>query len=430
MAVKTSVKSVLKSLDFSVDEETLRRFGRETRDFVSELKKKLRKERIDAEVSVGGSFAKETLVEKNVQDIDILVRFSWKIDGISKILEKIVRSVCKKEWKIKTVHGSRDYFEIERPGFVFEVIPVTKIRNPREARNVTDLSYFHVNYVRKKLGDKRLKREIRLAKKFFQAQEIYGAESYINGFSGYALECLIIYYKSLENLLKKLGKIRPKEKTIIDPEKKYKRKADILLELNESKRQGPIVLVDPTWRERNVLSALSWETFEKFQKVALQFLRKPRKEYFEKKDFDFSSYEKKAKKKGAEFLHFVLETNKQEGDIAGTKMKKFSGFLNSELRIGFDILSSDFRYNNGKKADFYLVLKSKKEIVRKGPPVKMKRHALVFRKKNTSVFTKSGVLYARIKAEKNARNFMKTWLSKRQNKNKMKEIGIVGVKVY
>ncbi|MBD3252791.1 hypothetical protein GF386_03610, partial [Candidatus Pacearchaeota archaeon] len=54
---------------------------------------------------------------------------------------------------------------------------------------MTDLSYFHVNHILKKIKkNKNLSDEIRLAKKFAYSQNCYGAESYIHGFSGYALE--------------------------------------------------------------------------------------------------------------------------------------------------------------------------------------------------------------------------------------------------
>ena len=55
-----------------------------------------------------------------------------------------------------------------------------------------------------------------------------------------------------------------------------------MLNLNESKLQSPIVFVDPTFKERNALAALSRETFEKFKKASKVFLRAPSKRYFEK----------------------------------------------------------------------------------------------------------------------------------------------------
>src|SRR3989344_5865150 len=95
------------------------------------------------------------------------------------------------------IHGSRDYFVVkENNNFEFEIIPTLKIKKPSEAKNIIDLSYFHVNYVRNKLKNKKLADEIKLAKAFIHYSDCYGAESYINGFSGYAVELLVIYYGS------------------------------------------------------------------------------------------------------------------------------------------------------------------------------------------------------------------------------------------
>src|SRR5207248_3084550 len=97
----------------------------------------------------------------------------------------------------------RDYFFLmadER--LVFEIVPVKKVKNPKQAENSTDLSYFHVKYINNKLKNRKLVKEILLAKAFLKAQEVYGAESWIHGFSGYSIECLIIYYKSLDKMLK------------------------------------------------------------------------------------------------------------------------------------------------------------------------------------------------------------------------------------
>ena len=66
------------------------------------------------------------------------------------------------------------------------------IKKGSDALNVTDFSPLHVDWVNKNV--KRLRDDIRLAKRFCKVNKLYGAESYIRGFSGYALELLISYY--------------------------------------------------------------------------------------------------------------------------------------------------------------------------------------------------------------------------------------------
>jgi len=353
------VKSTLRKLNFLLGDGELSELKKKTASFVSLLKSELKKKRIDAEVFVGGSFGKGTLTRSEGYDVDVFVRFDRKHKDLSKLLAKALKGFEKKvKLKVKKVHGSRDYYKFGGGGLEFEVVPVLRIKKIKEAENVTDHSYFHVNYVRRNAKNLR---EISLAKKFCKAQGVYGAESYIQGFSGYALECLIIYYGSFERMIRSLVKARA-EKLIIDPKKYYKRKKDVLVELNESKLNSPIILIDPTWKDRNVLAALSAETFRKFQKAAGKFLARPGERFFHKGKFDVE----KLKKKG-EFVHVVLETNRQAGDIAGTKMKKYSRFLVRNLEDYFVVLGSEFVYEGGQRGDFYVVVKSRGEIIRRGP---------------------------------------------------------------
>jgi tRNA nucleotidyltransferase (CCA-adding enzyme) len=408
---------ILDKMDFAPEKKELSELKKETANIVSKMREVVRKGKISAEVFVGGSYAKDTLIKKDKYDIDIFVRFDWKQDNISDLLEKILKKVMKD--KLTKIHGSRDYFRMIKNGIYFEIVPVTKIKKPEEARNVTDLSYFHVNYVKKRTS-KKLAREIRIAKRFCKAQEVYGAESYIKGFSGYGLECLMIYYKSFEKMLKELSKA--KERVIIDQEKIYKKKSDVLFELNESKLKSPVVLVDPTWKERNVLAALSKETFKKFQEAAKKFLKKPSEKFFEEKEINIEDLKKESKSKKAEFLHVKLKTERQKGDIAGSKLKKFGNFLTRELSKYFEILKKEFSYDDEKKGDLYLILRPKKESIKVGPPVKMKDHAKEFKKRNKNVFEKAGILHSRMKVDFSAKEFMKKF--KKEEKIKTKDMSI------
>ena len=354
------------------------------------------------------------------------MRFNWKYEDISKRLERIIKNVSKKlNFKIERVHGSRDYFRLfKEKKYIFEIIPVSRIKNPKEARNVTDLSYFHVNYVKRRIKGK-LAKEVLIAKRFCEAQNVYGAESYIQGFSGYGLECLIIYYKSFEKLAKEISKV--KERVIIDTEKKFKRKEDVLFELNESKIQSPIVLVDPTWKERNVLAALSRETFEKFQKALKEFLRKPSEKFFEIREFNEKELEKEAIKKKAEMIKISMGTERQKGDIAGTKMKKFSKFIEKEISKNYNIVKSEFVYFGEQHAIVYLIAKNKGTVERIGPPANLKKHALAFKKSNKKVIERKGILYAVINTNISLKDFAKKWA--KDNSRKIKEMDVKNVRI-
>ena len=421
-----NLKRVIENLDFSIPKKEFNIIKEETKEIVNILKKSIKDKKINAEVFLGGSFAKGTLTKSNEYDIDIFVRFDKREKDISKELEKLMNNLKNKN-SIEKVHGSRDYFKIFKDKKItFEIIPVLKIKNSKEAENVTDLSYFHVNYIKRKLNKNKI-RELQLAKRFFKANGFYGAESYIQGFSGYALECLIIYYKTFEDLLRRLIKVKNNDKLIIDVEKKYKNKSEILLELNESKINCPIVLVDPTWKDRNVLSALSYETFEKFQKLAKKFLKNPNKNYFYEKEINIIKLKNEAKRKKTEFVKIEIETDRQEGDIAGTKLKKFANFIFRELEKYYKIIKYEFTYNQEKKAEVYMIIKNRGEIIKQGPPIKMDKAVVAFKKVNRNTFVKSGKIYAKVVVERNAKTFLKNW--SKDKRKLMTDMGIIGIKI-
>ena len=418
-----NITKILKSIDLAPSKEKLKYLKANTKEIIRIINEKIRQNKIKADVFVGGSFAKNTLVNRENYDIDIFVRFDWKYKDLSSLLERIVRKFPK-EFKIERIHGSRDYFRFNKNNINFELIPVIKIKTPKEAKNVTDLSYFHVNYVKRKLKSD-LAKEVLIMKQFCEAQGVYGAESYIRGFSGYASECLIIYYKGFQKMANEIIKV--KDRIIIDPEKKFKKKEDALIELNESKLNNPIILIDPTWKERNVLAALSREAFDKFQESLKNFIKRPSAEFFKIKEINGDEIKNISNKNRAEFLHLIIETDRQEGDIAGTKMKKFSSFLSNQIEKYFEIIGKEFSYKEGKKADFFLAVKSRKEIDKIGPPSDMKDHAEQFKKKNKGFFIKNGVFHVKIKINFTAKTFLKTW--RNNYKSKMKDMGIINFEI-
>ncbi|MEK6898500.1 MAG: nucleotidyltransferase domain-containing protein [Nanoarchaeota archaeon] len=388
------MNSVINSFKKSLvpERDFLSEMTSETKEFIKLLEGEIRKQKARADVFIGGSFVKGTMLKSEKYDVDIFVRFNSedKILGLEKIISKVVKKIGKKCLK---VHGSRDYFQIDMGEFCFEVVPVLKISRPKDALNVTDLSYFHVNYVKRKARG--LEGEIRLAKAFFKASGVYGAESYIQGFSGYGVECLIIHYKSFLKMLKSI--VSSNEQIIIDSGKHYRNSREVLIELNESKRKGPIVLVDPTFKERNVLAALNKESFDKVRELAGRFLKAPSERFFIADEINLEALKRKAVKAKAELLVFNIETQRQAGDIAGTKMKKFSRFVERYLEKQYSILASEFDYSGADKAKVYFIVKPKKEVILRGPPAFMSEYVGVFRKKHRNAVLKRGRWYASAK---------------------------------
>lgn len=333
---------------------------------------------------------------------------------------------------VSLVHGSRDYFRVKiASNFFIELIPVLKVGKPEEAENITDLSYSHVKYLNKNLKSAKILDDIRIAKAFCYANNCYGAESYIRGFSGYGLELLVYHYGSFLKFIKAVIKINnlkvTRDKEIIDIEKHHKNKQAIMMDLNSSKLRAPIILIDPTYKQRNVLAALSEETFEKFRKECQRFLKSPSVKAFEIKKIDLERIKIDAKKNKHEFILLEAKTNKQEGDIAGSKLLKFYKHLGKEIGKYFEVKNKGFNYNQNQSARYFFVVKSKGKILHEGPFAKDKKNVKRFKKEHKNTFIKKGKVYAMQKIDFTLDKFMNDW--KKKTKRKMKEMSIHELKI-
>ncbi len=352
----------------------------------------------NAKVMLGGSTAKGTYL-KGDHDYDVFVRFNpenVEHSSISDILEESLQSVFD---NVVRVHGSRDYFHVEIDEFFFEFIPVLHVKSSAEAENVTDMSPLHVEHVTAKIQENPdMADEVRLLKQFCKAQRIYGAESYIGGFSGYMVELLVIHYGTFQKTLDAVSGWE--DRVVLDPEGHHK---DAMKALNESKLQSPLVMVDPVQPERNASAALKKEAFDTFREVADEYLSVPEEkqdEFFVVKPLDIDSF----KKLHSETDLFVVELDAQTGkpDVAGAKCYKAFQFMLRELQEhGFLVHASDWEYKDDRAVLLFAMDKKEldKEDIKKGPPLEMSEHVSSFKEEHSETFEKEGRIYAREKRE-------------------------------
>ncbi|MEK6945816.1 MAG: nucleotidyltransferase domain-containing protein [Nanoarchaeota archaeon] len=391
--------------------------------FLTRLKSRIKSLKLDAEIFVGGSYAKKTMIKKDKYDIDIFLRFDKKY-GEEKI-PLLMGSILKNE-NMELVHGSRDYFKKKISKNVYaELVPVRKIQNPKEAVNITDLSFLHVKYIGSKMKNKNILDEIRLAKAFCYANNCYGAESYVHGFSGYAIELLVHHYGNFEKFLRGIAK--SKEREIIDMEKHYKNKNLVMMDVNSAKLNSPIILIDPTYKQRNALAGLSSETLDKFKKACVEFLKNPKTESFEIKEIDFEKIRKISKKNKQNFVIIEVSTDRQQGDIAGSKLFKFFRFLDSEISKFFKVNKKEFVYSKQKSADYCFVAKSKGEFIVNGPKVNDQENIKNFKSRHKKTFIKKNRIFAKEKINYSLKDFLEAWVKK--NWKIMNEMGVSEIKI-
>ena len=308
----------------------------------------------------------------------------YETGKLSDILEKILAPL-----KPERVHGSRDYFIKMDKKMKYELVPVYDIGHASEIVNITDASPLHFRWLRKQeQKNPKLNDEIRLAKAFCKSAGVYGAESYIRGFSGHVLDILIFNYGSFMGLARNAAKW--KKPQVIDIYNIYKGEA--LQKLNEAKIISPLVLIDPIQPDRNAAAALGDEMFDRFIERAKAFLKKPSDKFFVKEKFSL----KKIRKKNTIVLIVTSLTGKK--DIVGSKLLHAFESIGKQLELnGFEIADSGWHWD--KKAYFWYNLKRMKipkEYIHDGPPVKAKPNFEQFTKKYRKTFVKNGRVYAKV----------------------------------
>src|SRR3989338_797246 len=374
--MKPILEEVLKGIKPSPKEE------REVRKMVNAVLASVRKAVPEATVVLGGSGEKGTRL-KGTQEADIFVKFPFSY--ANKDISSILGKKLKKKYAIKKLHGSRDYYQIDANRFIFEIIPIITIRNAQESFNITDVSPLHSRWVKK---HRQYVDEIRLTKQFMKSSRVYGAESYINGFSGYICEVLTIHYLGFAKLVKAMAKWS--EPVTIDTERHYKSK-NIFFELNDAKRSGPLIVIDPVQSNRNAAAAVSREKFNKAIEYSKEFLSNPSKKFFEIRSIEIN----KVNKDGSLFV-FTISPLSGKKDVIGCKLLKCFNYISQNLIAhNFSIIFSDWQWEN--KAEMYFEVKNdtlpEKEVI-KGPPERKKDFSRDFRKKHNDVYEENGVLYA------------------------------------
>ena len=367
---------------------------------------KLNNRLIAAEAVVGGSFAKDTWL-KGDHDIDIFVIFSKKYDSnkISGILEKILK---KSFFFIKKINGSRDYFQVNYKGYLFEVIPVMKIDNPNEAENIMDISPLHVSWVRDNASG--LNDEIRKLKLFMKSINCYGAESYMKGFSGYVSEILTIYYGSFEKVLK--NAVLWREYEIIDVKKRK-----IVIKNIDKSKLSLLIVIDPVQKERNAAAALSKEKFDLFIKKSREYLKSPSIEFFTKK-FLIPD----------DAIVLIVKPLKGRTDIIGAKLLKAFEFICDKLNEDFEV--SESAWNWEKKAVFWYKTRTKELSEYKkhyGPPIGDEINLEKFKEKwaGHKIFHENGRVYINVKRkETKLEPYLKNLINEEELKDKLKSIKI------
>jgi len=354
---------------------------KEVESFTKKIEAELKKAKVNAKLLVGGSVAKNTNL-KDSSDCDIFIRFdyeTYKEEDISSILKKVLSP-----FKPELVHGSRDYFQITG-SIDYEIVPVLDVEDPNLALNTTDMSPLHVDWVsaHPKMAD-----EIRLVKQFCKAQRVYGAESFIGGFSGHVIDILTIYYGGFLELLEASEKwVR---RIVIDPEKFYASSDQAIKVLNRAKLDSPLIVIDPVFKKRNAAAALTEEQYDRFKLSALAFLSCPSKDYFIVKEISpkilFEKY-------GTDLIIVSATPLVGKTDVIGGKLMKLFKLIRNQLNFyDFNVAFSDWVWDKKNPAILWFATEKKKLIPltkQVGPPLSVEDNVNMFKEKHPKTFVEN-----------------------------------------
>lgn len=215
------------------------------------------------DVILCGSIAKGTAV-KGTSDVDWFIRFEEKLTEmkIRRHIELLAAKLINRGFgECKLVNGTYTYIRTVYKGIEFNIVPCRYIEDVKYRVGITDITPFHVQFIKTKLSDEQ-KTDVVKLKVLLKEHGIYGAADNIKGFSGYVCEVLVYKYGSFGNVIFAYANIKDKTR-------------DAMLEIR-----------DPIDSTRFLDAAISMKNFGKFIQICrrhmgLGDIRKPSKDQSE-----------------------------------------------------------------------------------------------------------------------------------------------------
>ncbi len=320
------------------DEVKLKEFARKTLEISHQIAKKY-----NAKAMLAGSVTRGTwLPRKREFDVFILFPESLPEDKLEEYGLVIGKTVIKQlKGKFSVEYAQHPYASGKVEDVDIDIVPCYEVESAEKIKSAVDRTPFHVRYIEKNLP-MNLSDDVRLLKQLLSANNMYGADSKTQGFSGYVCELLIIHYGGFLKTVNAVARWMPGE--VIDSEKHYKKEEHN--HVRKSFKGNSLILIDPTDRNRNTASALSAENFLKFKKLAWMFIAKPMEQYFfvkKEKSLTNSGLEKALSLRKTELILIRFKPPKVVPDILWPQLRRFTERMANileETRYEFKVLRS------------------------------------------------------------------------------------------
>jgi len=342
----------------------------------------------DYEVTVQGSFAKDTFISGDV-DLDIfflLKPYKYSDRELEWLVARLSQCIEAKGIRVVLEYATHPYVTAYIGGIEVNIVPAFKVRDPSEIVSAVDRTPFHTQYVRKRLSEG-MRDEVRLLKAFMKGVGVYGAEVKVQGFSGYLAELLVINYGSFMNVLRGSLEWKP-FRTCIDIEGYYRSAKECLGKFPRS----VLIVVDPVDPKRNAAAAVGLRAFSKFRICAKLFLQKPSTKFFER----YEPYVKVSDLKRSilaacnsmhrKLVLIVSSTSHRSEDVVWGQVRRLERSLVNQLRSReLRILYVDSYFSSNESRAYTLVdIFHGESLVQlhEGPPAHVVENATKFVLKN------------------------------------------------
>ena len=220
-----------------------------------------------------GSVARGTWVRGD-KDIDIFMRFppeTTREELQEKGLATGYAVVEKFGGTAEEMYAEHPYLNAVIEGFDVDLVPCYNVASTAEMKCAVDRTPFHTQYLIEKIAP--LREDVLLLKQFCKGGGVYGSDHMTGGFSGYLCELLILNYGGFSEFMEAASKYRYGE--VVDIEHYYPDAKTARKHFTE-----PLIVIDPTDRNRNVAASLTPTRFSEFMELARDYCEKPGASYF------------------------------------------------------------------------------------------------------------------------------------------------------
>ncbi len=254
-----------------------------------------------------------------------------------KLGKTVIEELGGKHW---TEYAQHPYTRGIIEGVQIDIVPCYEVESGEKIKSAVDRTPFHVEYLNKHLP-RGLSDDVRLLKRFLKANNIYGADTKTEGFSGYICELLIINYGTFTSVVEAVADWKPRE--MIDVENHWNKKD--YRKLRKKFKDQVLVIIDPVDKNRNAAAAVSAQSFYKFKKEAKKFIEKPVSDlFFEKpiQPLSTDEFKKHVDVRGTELIFLRFKPPDVVPDILWPQLRKTTSRLEGILReYEFSVMRSD-----------------------------------------------------------------------------------------